>query len=60
MGIPSLWVGQVHRVGGVAPTHAGLWEIKRVAHRFGSSGYTCDVDFDRVLDESAEPAEGAP
>jgi phage protein D len=60
VGIPSLWCGQVHRISGVAPTHAGLWEVLRVAHRFGSSGYTCDLDFARVLDESAEPTEGSP
>lgn len=60
VGIPSLWTGQVHRVKGVASTHAGLWEVRRVRHQLTGQGYTCDLDLDRVLDRSAEPSEGSP
>lgn len=59
VGIPELWCGQIHRISGVAPTHAGLWEILRVSHRFSASGYTCDMDLARVLGDAAEPAEGS-
>lgn len=60
VGIPSLWTAQVHEVKGVASTHAGLWEVIRVSHQFSASGYGCDLDLARVLEDGAEPAEGSP
>lgn len=59
IGYELLWTGQIHRFEGLAPHHAGLWEVLQVTHEISSEGYTCDLDLARVLEEAATPTEGA-
>lgn len=57
LGHPAVWVGQVHTFQGLAPTHAGLWEILGCRHVFNASGYTTSLELGRVLEDAAEPEE---
>lgn len=59
IGYEQLWTGQIHRFEGLAPHHAGLWEVLQVTHEMSAEGYTCDLDLARVLEEAAAPTEGA-
>jgi phage protein D len=56
-GWEKLWVAQIHKFDGLASEHSGLWEVKSVTHSFDASGYWCDVDVDRVLEEANPPTE---
>lgn len=57
LGIPTLWPGQVIGIEGVAESHAGLWHLTGVQHQIDGSGYRCNLDLERVLQEAAEPSE---
>ncbi len=59
LGDPRIRLGSVHRVSGVAPTHAGLWEVEAVTHQIGTE-YRCDLDLSRVLESAREPYEVPP
>lgn len=58
LGNPKVWIGQVHNFEGLAPTHAGLWEVLGARHVFTAQGYTTSMDLARILEEAAEPEEG--
>lgn len=59
VGDQSVWVGQVHDYQGLADTHNGKWEVVGCKHTIDGSGYRTDVDVVRVLEDMAEPTEGA-
>ena len=59
IGDPRVWIGEVHRFEGLAPTDEGLWETQEVSHVFNDSGYRTDLVLSRVLEEAAEPRETA-
>jgi hypothetical protein len=59
LGDPRIRLGSVHRVSGVAPVHAGLWEVEAVTHQIDDQ-YRCDLDLSRVLESAREPYEVPP
>lgn len=59
IGYHRLWVGQIHKIEGVAPKHEGHWEFLGVTHSFGDNGYTCGADLAYVLQEAAAPVQGS-
>lgn len=60
IGDPRIALGSVHTVDGVAPPHAGLWEVEAVTHEISGSSYTCQLDLSRVLESAREPYEVGP
>lgn len=60
IGDPRIVLGSVHTIEGVAPTHAGLWEVEGVTHEIDGDAYICQLDLSRVLESAREPYEVAP
>lgn len=58
-GLETLWPSQIHRVGGVAPVHAGAWQFVAVTHVMGPDGYGCKADLVRVLEDAEAGQEVA-
>ena len=58
LGNPKVWIGQVHNFQGLAPTHAGLWELLGTRHVLNAQGYTVALDLSRILLDATEPEEG--
>lgn len=59
LGDQTLWVPQVHRFEGLAQHHNGLWLFERCRHILDQSGYRCEADVVRVLEDMTEPTEGS-